>query len=240
MVMDVSQVNMVDPIGKCDFTGSNQGLMRRFFDILHFPVRVKSTEMEGYFRTQFFHHPAAQFFQFTVEINVSRDEQRCDFEPDFGFVFQVFQGIEHGGKGSTTGFAVEGFGEPLEVDVGGIHPVEEFTPCFRHHVTRSDCHRPDSSFPAFPGNVHCVLEENDGVVVGECDTAAAMRLCRFGDGLGRGGIGEPVEFPGFADVPVLAEAATKVAACGAEGKDRGSGEEMIQRLLFHRVNAEAA
>ena len=174
MVMDVSQIDMVDSIGKCDFTGTNQGLMRRFFDIRHFPVRVKSAEMEGYFRTQLFHHPAAQFFQFTVGIIVSRDEQGRDLEPDFSFAFQVFQGIEYRGQGSTTGFAVEGFGEPLEVDVGGIHPVEEFTPCFRHHVTRSDRHRPDSSFPAFPGNVHCILEENDGIVVGECDTAAAV------------------------------------------------------------------
>ena len=130
--------------------------------------------MEGYFRTQFFHHPAAQFFQFTAGIIVSRDEQGCDLEPDFGFVFQVFQGIEHRGQGSTAGFAVEGFGESLEVDVGGIHPAEEFTPCFRHHVTGGDRHRPDSSFPAFPGNVHCILEENDGIVVGECDTAAAV------------------------------------------------------------------
>ena len=62
MVMDVSQIDMVDSIGKCDFTGTNQGLMRCPFDIRHFPVRVKSTEMEGYFWTQLFHHPAAQFF----------------------------------------------------------------------------------------------------------------------------------------------------------------------------------
>ena len=97
VVMDVSQIDMVDPIGKCDFTGSNQGLMRRFFDIRHFPVRVKCAEMEGYLWTQLFHHPAAQFFQFTTGIIVSRDEQGCDLEPDFGFVFQVFQGIEHRG-----------------------------------------------------------------------------------------------------------------------------------------------
>jgi len=59
MVMDVSQIDMLDPIGKCNFTGSNQGLMRCPFDIRHFPVRVKCAEMEGYFRTQLFHHPAA-------------------------------------------------------------------------------------------------------------------------------------------------------------------------------------
>ena len=59
MVMDVSQIDMVDSIGKCDYTGTNQGLMRCTFDIRHFPVRVKCAEMEGYFRTQFFHHPAA-------------------------------------------------------------------------------------------------------------------------------------------------------------------------------------
>ena len=59
MVMDVPQIDMVDPIGKCNFTGTNQSLMRCPFDIRHFPVRVKCAEMEGDVRTQLFHHPAA-------------------------------------------------------------------------------------------------------------------------------------------------------------------------------------
>src|SRR5258708_31634428 len=43
----------------------------------------------------------------------------------------------------------------------------------------------------------------------------------------------------FGDVPVLAELAGEVAAGGAEGKDARAGIEMVQRLFFHRVDAEA-
>src|SRR5262249_7360321 len=49
-----------------------------------------------------------------------------------------------------------------------------------------------------------------------------------------------VDLARLADVPVLAELAGQVAAGGAEREDRGAGQEVVQRLLLDRIDAEAA
>jgi len=239
-VMDVAQIDMVDSVGLGNLPGTFEGRVGGTFHTGHFPVRMKRTEMQRNIRTQPFHHPTAQLFQFTAGIVVSRNEQGGQFEPDLGFMFEVFQGFQHRSQGSPAGFTVERFGESLEIDVCGIHPVEEFTPCLLHQVTRSDGYGTDPLFPAFLSDVHGIFQENHRVVVGVGDTAAAMGLGRLGNRPGGGGIGESIEFPGFADVPVLTETTGQVATCGAEGKDRGPGQEMIQRFLLHRIDAESA
>ena len=63
--------------------------------------------------------------------------------------------------------------------------------------------------------------------------ASAMRV-------GRRGVGERVDLLRLRDVPVLAEPAREVAARGAEREHRRSREEVVQRLLLDRVDAEPA
>ena len=87
--------------------------------------------------------------------------------------------------------------------------------------------------------VHRVFEEDHRVVVGEGDRPAAARHRRLGDGLGRRAILQAVERARLRDVPVLAELAGEIAAGGAEREHRGAGQEMIERLLLDRVDAEA-
>ena len=62
----------------------------------------------------------------------------------------------------------------------------------------------------------------------------------MGDHFGRGGIGQLVELARLADVPVLAEPASEIAAGGAEGQHAGAGMEMVERFLLDGINAEAA
>jgi hypothetical protein len=85
-----------------------------------------------------------------------------------------------------------------------------------------------------------VLHEDDRVVVGERDAAAAQLLRRPCDDLRQRLIREGVDLARLADVPVLAEPAAQVATRGAEGEDRGPGQEVVQRLLLDGVNAIAA
>ncbi|HEY2370293.1 MAG TPA: AmmeMemoRadiSam system radical SAM enzyme [Polyangiaceae bacterium] len=49
---------------------------------------------------------------------------------------------------------------------------------------------------------------------------------------------QPVPLPRLRDVVVLAEAAAEIAAGRAEGKHRRAGIEVVQRLLFDRIDAE--
>jgi hypothetical protein len=43
----------------------------------------------------------------------------------------------------------------------------------------------------------------------------------------------------LADAPVLAEAATEIAARGAEAQDAGAGQKMIQRFLFDGIDGKS-
>ena len=61
-------------------------------------------------------------------------------------------------------------------------------------------------------------------------SARSVGGCRAGQG---------VDLARLGDVPVLAEAASKVAARRAEGEHRGARQEMVERLLLDGVHAEA-
>ena len=82
--------------------------------------------------------------------------------------------------------------------------------------------------------------EDDRVVVGEGDAAAAEILGGAGDDLGRGGVGQGVDLAGFGNIVVLAELTGQIAARRAERQHRGSGQEVIERLLLDGIDAETA
>src|SRR4029450_8339882 len=84
-----------------------------------------------------------------------------------------------------------------------------------------------------------IFHEDDRVVVGEGDRAAAGFLRGAGDRLRRAAVGERIDLARLRYVPVLAELAGQVAAGGAERQHRRSRQEMVERLLLDRVDAEA-
>src|SRR5262249_18349799 len=57
---------------------------------------------------------------------------------------------------------------------------------------------------------------------------------------GQSSVGEPVPIARFADIPILAKTATKVATRGAKRQDAGAWREMIERLFLDRIDAEPA
>ena len=64
------------------------------------------------------------------------------------------------------------------------------------------------------------------------------RIGGIGDRLRRCGVGERVDLLRLGDVPVLTEAARQVAAGGAERQHRRAGQEVVERLLLDRIDAE--
>jgi hypothetical protein len=134
---------------------------------------------------------------------------------------------------------IETIGEGLEIDIGGIHRSEEFGAGLRINIAGRDGDRLDAAFAARSCDVDRVLEENDRIVVGVGDAAAADLDGRFSETLGRSTVGERIHLAGLAHIPVLAELAGQVAAGGAKRQHAAAGIEMIERLFLDRVDAES-
>src|SRR6185436_1011074 len=75
-------------------------------------------------------------------------------------------------------------------------------------------------------------------VVSERDAAAPVVERGARELLRARRIGQGVHVARLGDVPVLAELAGEVAARRSEREDARTGVEMVERLLFHRVDAK--
>jgi hypothetical protein len=106
-------------------------------------------------------------------------------------------------------------------------------------VTRRHRHGLDAHRMAGIRDVHRIFGEDHRVVIGEGDALAAVCQGSLGDGFRLSSVGQRIHFARLGNVPVLAELAGEVAACGAKGKDRRTRVEMIERLLLYRIDAEA-
>ena len=185
-------------------------------------------------------HPASHPVQLRVGVVQPGDEQSGDLQPDAGLMTQIHEGVEYRSQLAAADAAVEGLREALEVDVGRVHVGEHLPPRLGADVAGGDRDRHEPSSVGCVGAVDGVLHEGDRVVVGEGDAAAAEPPRRLSDRLRRGSVDESVDLAGLADVPVLAEPTGEVAARRAEGEDRAPGQEVVERLLLDRVDAEAA
>jgi hypothetical protein len=134
---------------------------------------------------------------------------------------------------------VEVLGEGLEVDVGRVHLGEELAPRLGVDVAGRHRHRLHAQGVAGVGGVHRVLGKDHRVVVGEGHAGAAGVVRHLGDLRRAGLVHQPVHLAALGDVPVLAELAGQVAARGAEAEHAAAGQEVVERLLLDRVDAEA-
>ncbi len=133
---------------------------------------------------------------------------------------------------------VETLGKGLKIDIRRIHMGEKLPPSFGIDIARRHRYRLDSLGVAGLGRIDGVFEENHRIIIGEGD-AAALKLDRCGgDGFRAGLIGQSIKLARFADVPVLAEFAGEVAACRAEGKNRRTGQKVIERLFLDGIDAK--
>src|SRR5262249_48405513 len=126
-----------------------------------------------------------------------------------------------------------------EIDVGGIHVPEELDPGLGRDVAGAHCDSFDASLAAGLRDVDRIFEKDHRIVVSEGDGPRAARDGCLRDCLGRSFVLQPVAVARFRDVPVLAELADEVAPGGTEGEHRRPGQEMVERLLLDRVDAEA-
>ena len=82
--------------------------------------------------------------------------------------------------------------------------------------------------------------ENDRVIIGVGHTAASGLFGGTGDGLRGCLIHQAIHFARFANVPILTKFAGQIATRCAEGKYRRTGQKMVERFFFDRVDAKPA
>src|SRR6266436_4096208 len=107
-------------------------------------------------------------------------------------------------------------GKRFEIDISRVHVLVEFRARIIGDVTGGNGYRFDPLFATRIGDINRVLSENYRIVVGERDRATAESFRCQRDPLWRRSIGELVPLARFGDVPVLAKAATEIAASRAE------------------------
>src|SRR5215470_5715805 len=134
---------------------------------------------------------------------------------------------------------IEALGETFEVDIRGVYVSEELGPRFGSDISRAHGYSADSALAAGLRHVYRVFEKNHRIVVGEGNSPAAAARRRFGNRLGRRPVLNTIERPGFGDIPVLAKLAGQIAAGGSKREDWSTGQIVIERLFFDRVDAKA-
>ena len=239
LVVDVAGVDVAQPVRDRDAPRLEERLRRSVRLIQHLVVGVEGREVQRHVRPQVLHEPVAERSDLRGRVVLARNQERGDLEPYIGLALEVDQRLQHRLEPACAEAVVEALGERLQVDVGRVHAVEELPPRLGADVAGGDGDVPEPARAAGLGDVDRVLEEDHRVVVGVGDRPAAAPHGRFGDLLRRGPSLEPVEFARLGDVPVLAELAGEVAARGAEGEHRRAGQEVGERLLLDRVDAEA-
>ena len=237
--MDVAGVDVAQPPRHGDPPCLEQGRCRGARRGEHLVVRVERGEVQRHLRPQVRREPVAQRRDLRGGVVLARDEQGRDLEPDLGLALEVDQRLQHRLQPPRAEPVVEALGERLEVDVGRVHVGEQLPPRLGADVAGGDGDVAEAPLTAGLRHVDGVFEEDHRVVVGVGDRAAAGAHRRRGNLLGRGARLETVEFARLRDVPVLAELAGQVAAGRAEGEHRRAGQEVGERLLLDRVDAEA-
>ena len=166
------------------------------------------------------------------------DQEVGDLKPNIGFAAQPAQHVEHRGEVRERDLAVEVFGEPLEVDVGGVDVLVDIEEGLAGDVSVGDHDGVESGAVGGLGDVDDELRPDGGLVVSKGDGGRAALDGKIDDLLRRHVGGALLHGAGFADVEVLAELATEVAARSAQREDVRAGMEVEERLLFDGIDGE--
>ena len=137
--------------------------------------------MPGHIGPEVLDAPLRHFLELLVRVVLAWNQQGGDLEPDVGLVLEISQRVQHRLQMTTTNLVVEILREPLQIDISGIHVVEELLTGSLRNVAGCDRHGLDVVLATSLGHVDRILQENDRVVVGVGHTAASQAVCRLGD-----------------------------------------------------------
>ena len=239
-VVDVARVHVAKAVAHRDLACAGEGGARGGGGVQHLPVGVERAEVQWDVRAAVLEDPGGHAVQFSVGVVVPRHDQRRQLDPRRALLHRPFDALQHVAEMATADLAVVLLGETFEVDVDGIHGVEQFRARAGFDITSGDADGLDPPRAARVRGIDGVLQEDHGIVVGERHTRAAEPLRGLRDLLGAGLVCQGVDVAGLGDVPVLAELARQVASRGPEAEHGGTGQEVVEWLLLDRVDAVAA
>ena len=220
--------------------------------LIHLIGRVKSRDVPGDVPAQ----PgdeARDVAQFLRRIVQARDNQRGQLQPDTPAV-HVLDGIQHRLQPGFTLLFVKLVAEGLQVDIDGVQVFAEHIEGCRRCIAIAHHHAADAMRRGQYSRIVEVFKENSRFIVGVGDRGDTPLHAEPHDLLWHQLIaiagdlilsqGTVVLFPQalaqraahLRDVPVLAKATPKVAADGADGKDVGARQEVIERFFLDGVN----
>ena len=237
-VVDVPRIHVLQSRSPRHVIRLEQRAVRRVRPVAHPEVGVERREVQRHLVAAMAENPVAHAANVVHRVVGLGDDQVSDLEPDVRLVLEPGERVEHRLQMRIGDVVIELLGEPLQIDVRRIHHLEERLPRFGGNVARGDGHGLDPDRMAGPRGVDGVFGPDYRVVVGEGDAPAAMLLRCRGDGLGRGDLAQPLDLARLRDIPVLAELTAQIAAGGAERQNACARIELIQRLLFDRVDTE--
>jgi hypothetical protein len=137
-------------------------------------------------------------------------------------------------------FPIEAIGKCLQVDIGRVHVPEKLAAWLVCNVAGRHGHGEYVLLMTGLRSIHCVLEEDDRVVVGESHAEGTVGDGGPCDFCRRSLLLEPVEVARFRHVPVLAELAGEIASGRAERQHRRTRQEVVQRLFLDGIDAKPA
>src|SRR5712671_816958 len=157
-----------------DLSGAVQRFRRSSRFVAELEVGMEGGEVQRDVGAEVGEDPIGEFARLGGIIVQGRNHQISDLEPDIGFVLEPLQRFEHGLEMSEGDFAVEIFGEGLQVDIGGVNVIVDVVEGFTSDVAVGN-HYPFQSI-LFRGlaDVDYVFAPDGWLVVGKCEGVAAV------------------------------------------------------------------
>src|SRR5487761_239195 len=133
-------------------------------------------------------------------------------------------------------FAVEVFGEGLQINIGGINVIVNVVKGFARDVAVRHHNGFQSALVGDGANIDDVFGPDGRLVIGESDRRAPVVDCKLYDLLGFEMRRMDLVAARFRDVPILAEETAHIASSGAHRKDSRARKKMVQRLFLDGIN----
>ena len=198
---------------------------------------MEGGEVPRYVRPEILHHPLRHLLKLGFGVVEAGNEQGSDFEPHLRLVLHVDERFQHRLQVRVADLVIKIFGKALQVDVCRIHVAVKLAARLGANKACGYRNAPDAARVASDRSIGCVFMKDRRINVRRrrWGIRAAPPSAQY-----RQGSRARQLLTGFADVPVLAKFATQIAATRSKRQYGCSGQEVVERLLFHWVDAEAA
>ena len=238
-VMDIADIWIADAVFKRDVTRPDQGFGRGARMIHHFPIGVECGKMHRHIGAKVFAHPIGHGVKFPVPVIFAGDHQIGQFKPHPGFLFQVFERFKNIVQMGRTKLVIEILGKALKVDIGRVHMAKELFARLIADIARRHRHGANARLPAGLRDINGIFKKNHRIVIGKGHCRTAIVLGGLRDHFRGRQRSQLVHLACFGNLVILAEFAGQVTARRTKGQDRRSGQKVVQRFLFNRINAKA-